>query len=123
MGADVDSAGTVLAAGVRDRVLFMSFLDRDIKGSAKVPTGQWVHVAYTYDAENSKGALYINGRLDKSAAQGAYAGQLEMIGSAPRFGHGRFSMDKVLVSPDCLSPGNIKELYEKGAGLFNIKPL
>ena len=120
MGADVDNTGTVLAAGVNNETLLLSFQDRDIQGSAKVPTGQWVHLAYTYDAENNKGALYINGRLDKSAAQKPYAGPLDMIGAAPRFGHGRFAMDKVLVARTCLSPENIKELTEKGiSGLHN----
>ncbi|GGB02285.1 glycoside hydrolase family 3 N-terminal domain-containing protein [Puia dinghuensis] len=116
MGADVDNTGTVLAAGVQNEALLLSFQDRDLKGNARVPTGQWVHLAYTYDAENNKGTLYINGRLDKSAAQKAYAGPLDIIGGAPRFGHGRFAMDEVLVARNCLSPSTIKELCEKGIG-------
>ena len=114
MGADVDNTGTVLAAGVQNDAMLLSFQDRDLRGNAKVPTGQWMHLAYTYDAENSKGALYINGRLDKSAGQKAYAGPLEMIGGAPRFGHGAFGMDEVLVARDRLSQESIKELFEKG---------
>lgn len=120
MGADIDNAGTVLAAGVQNEVLLLSFQDRDIKGSARVPTGQWVHLAYTYDAENNEGALYINGRQDKRASQKPYTGPLDMIGGAPRFGHGRFAMDEVLVARNCLSPENIKELAVKGiSGLRN----
>jgi hypothetical protein len=120
MGADIDNTGTVLAAGVQNDVLLSSFQDRDIKGNGKVPPGQWVHLAYTYDAENNKGALYKNGVLDKSATQKSYAGPLEMIGSAPRFPHGKFAMDEVLVARNCLSPDNINELAEKGiSGLRN----
>ena len=120
MGADVDNTGTVLAAGVQNEALLFSFQDRDIKGSARVPAGQWVHLAYTYDVEGNKGALYINGKPDKSAGQKPYAGPLDMIGGAPRFGHGRFAMDEVLVARNCLSPENIKELAIKGiSGLRN----
>lgn len=120
MGADVDNTGTLLAAGVQNDALLLSFQDRDIKGSAGVPTGQWAHLAYAYDVESNKGTLYINGRQDKSAGQKPYAGPLDMIGGAPRFGHGRYAMDEVLVARNCLSPENIKELAMKGiSGLRN----
>jgi beta-glucosidase len=114
MGADVDITGTILSAGVAGQNLFLAFQGRDLKGNAKLTTGNWVHVAYTYDAENELGSVYINGKLDKSAPQKSYAGPLEMIGASPRSNHGKFSMDEVLVARSCLNKNAIQELADKG---------
>jgi beta-glucosidase len=114
MGADVDNTGTGLAVGTLGENPLLSFQERDVKGNGKVPTGQWVHVAYTYNAENNIGTVYINGKVDKSAAQKPYAGPFDMIGSSQRFNHGRFAMDEVLATRSCLTPDNIKELAAKG---------
>jgi beta-glucosidase len=114
MGADVDNTGTILSAGVSKGRLLLSFLGRDVQGSAKVPTGQWVHVAYTYDPQTEQGTVYLNGSPDKSAAQKPYAGQLGTIGAAPRLSHGQFALQDVLVTRSCLSPEAIGELYHRG---------
>ena len=37
----------------------------DVRGAARVPLGEWVHVAHTYEREAGK--VYINGKLDASA--------------------------------------------------------
>jgi hypothetical protein len=37
----------------------------DVNGEARVPMGEWVHVAHTY--ERGEGKVYINGKLDASA--------------------------------------------------------
>jgi hypothetical protein len=37
----------------------------DVDGKAKIPTGEWVHVAYTSDRGDGK--IYVNGQLDASA--------------------------------------------------------
>ncbi len=37
----------------------------DVRGAVRVPLGEWVHVAHTYDREDGK--VYINGKLDASA--------------------------------------------------------
>ena len=38
-----------------------------VNGNLPVPTGQWTHLAMTYDSATSKAALYINGVLDNTA--------------------------------------------------------
>ena len=114
MGADVDITGTILSAGVTGQNLLLGFQGRDVKGNAKLATGKWVHVAYTYDAENELGSVYIDGKLDKSAPQKPYAGPLETIGASPSNNHGKFSMDEVLVARSCLNKSAIQELANKG---------
>ena len=37
----------------------------DVNGESRLPLGQWIHVAHTYDGAGGK--IYINGRLDGSA--------------------------------------------------------
>ena len=37
----------------------------DVRGEVRVPMGEWVHVAHTY--ERGEGKVYINGKLDASA--------------------------------------------------------
>ena len=37
----------------------------DVRGENRLPLGEWVHVAHTYDRED--GTIYINGKLDASA--------------------------------------------------------
>ncbi len=37
----------------------------DVNGYAKIPLGEWVHVAHTY--HNGDGKIYINGKLDAAA--------------------------------------------------------
>lgn len=114
MGADVDNTGTSLSAGLRNGQLSLSFLDRDIHGSEKVPVGKWVHIAYTYNPMDEKGSVFLNGKLDKTMSQRPYTGPLEMIGNAPRSGHGKFIMDEVLVARSCLWPQAISELMQHG---------
>jgi beta-glucosidase len=114
MGADVDTTGTGLAAGVLRGGPVLSFWNRDIHGGNKIPTGQWVHLAYTYNADAGQGAIYVNGKLDKKSAQKAYDGPLDMIGGASRFKHGKFAMEDVLVAHDCLEPKAIAVLAGHG---------
>jgi len=114
MGADVDTTGTGLAAGVSGENPLLSFWDRDVRGSGKISTGNWVHVAYTYDADAERGSVYINGKLDKAQSQKANAGPLEMIGGSLRFNHGKYALADVLVTRNCLEPKVIRELADKG---------
>jgi len=37
----------------------------DVRGEGRIPMGEWVHVAHTY--ERGEGRVYINGKLDASA--------------------------------------------------------
>ena len=114
MGADVEITVTILSAGVTGQNLLLGFQGRDVKGNAKLAIGKWVHVAYTYDAENELGSVYIDGKLDKSAPQKPYAGPLETIGASSNNNHGKFSMDEVLVARSCLNKSAIQELANKG---------
>ena len=114
MGADVDITGTVLNAGIQGENLRLAFHDRDIKGSMKIPTGKWTHIAYTYNPTLEMGSLYINGKLDKTLPQKTYAGPLEMIGGSLKKNHGKYLMDEVLITRSTLDPNVIKELSENG---------
>jgi beta-glucosidase len=114
MGADVDITGTSLAAGISAGKPALSFQNRDVNGNNKLPLNSWVHVAYTYDPQAGRGAVYINGKLDKASAQKPYAGPLDMIGSALGLNHGKFAMDEVLVTRSALNANTIAELTAKG---------
>jgi hypothetical protein len=113
MGADVDITGTILSAGINNENLLFSFQNRDVKGGTKPAIGNWIHVAYTYDPSTETGAVYLNGKLDKSIPQKPYAGPLEMIGASPRLNHGKISMDNVLIARSCLPAAAIRELASK----------
>jgi beta-glucosidase len=114
MGADQDNTGTILDAGIRNQKLFLGFHGRDLQGSQDVPLGTWVHVTYTYDAVLQKASLYLNGSLDRTGNQASYTGPLETIGDAPTLQHGRYTMDDVIVTQDCLSPELVRLLFQKG---------
>ena len=114
MGADQDTTGTILDAGIRNKKLFLGFHGRDVLGNKDVPTGTWVNVTYAYDADLQKGFLYMNGSLDKSGNQASYTGPLETIGDAPTLQHGRYTMDDVVVTQDCLSPELVALLVHDG---------
>jgi len=111
MGADQDSAGTVLNAGIRNKKLFLSFQDRELTGSRDIPLGSWIQVAYVYDAAGKVGSLYINGNLDKTGKLDSYTGPLESIGDAPTLRHGNYSLDDVFVVENALSLPLIQTLY------------
>jgi len=112
MGADQDNTGTILDAGIRNKKLFLGFHGRDVLGSKDVPIGTWVNVTYAYDAALQKASLYLNGSLDKAGNQASYTGPLETIGDAPTLQHGRYTMDDVVVTQDCLSPTLVKLLFQ-----------
>jgi hypothetical protein len=114
MGADQDNTGTILDAGIRNKKLFLGFYGRDILGNRDVPTGSWVNVTYAYDAALQKASLYLNGALDKTGNQAYYTGPLETIGDAPTLEHGRYLMDDVVVTQDCLSPELVRLLFQNG---------
>jgi len=114
MGADQDSTGTVLNAGIKHKKLFFGFQGRDVAGNREVPTESWVNLTYAYDAVLRKTFLYLNGVLDKTANQEPYIGPLETIGDAPSLQHGRYSMDEIAITQSCLSPELVALLVQDG---------
>ncbi|MDT7810986.1 MAG: beta-glucosidase, partial [Acidobacteriaceae bacterium] len=114
MGADQDNTGTILDAGIRNQKLFLGFHGRDILGNKDVPKGSWVNVTYVYDAAIQKASLYLNGSLDKAGNQASYTGPLETIGDAQTLQHGRYTLDDVVVTQDCLSPELVRLLFQNG---------
>jgi hypothetical protein len=114
MGADQDNTGTILDAGIRNKKLFLGFHGRDIVGNKDVPQGTWVNLTYAYDAALQKTFLYLNGSLDKMGNQASYTGPLERIGDAPTLHHGRYTIDDVVVTQDCLSPELVGLLFHEG---------
>ena len=114
MGADQDNTGTTLHAGVEGKKLFMGFFGRDIKGDKDVPLGEWVNLAYTYDPKAMKGSLYLNGELDRTMDQKAYAGPLQTIGGSPILDHGSYALQEAVVAQSCLDAAMIRLLADKG---------
>ena len=114
MGADVDTTGTILSAGMDGQNPVLDFFHRSVKGKSQVPTGTWVHLAYTYDAQHEEGTVYLNGALDKVSPQKAYAGPLETIASAPSLSHGKFAVDEVLVTRTCMPKRAVQDLFKGG---------
>jgi beta-glucosidase len=115
MGASVDTSGTGLAAGVFEGTPFLSFWsDKDVHGETGMATGKWVHVAYTYNPDAEEGSIYIDGKLDKSSSQQPYTGPLDTIGGAFRFNHGKYAIDDVLVTHDCLDAKAVGVLANDG---------
>ncbi|MFU8848957.1 MAG: LamG-like jellyroll fold domain-containing protein [Opitutales bacterium] len=49
---------------VRNNRLHLGFWNDDLTGATDVPTNEWVHVAYTYDAATRTQRLYLNGQND-----------------------------------------------------------
>jgi hypothetical protein len=98
--------------------MYMSFQGREILGKTAVPVGAWAHLAYTYDASAQKGALYIDGALDRSVSLEPYAGPLEMIGDAPDFEHGSYALDEAVVLRSALSLSQIHALFQSGMESF-----
>jgi beta-glucosidase len=114
MGADQDNTGTILDAGIRNKKMFLGFRGREILGNKDVPKGAWVNVTYAYDAALQKASLYLNRSLDKAGSLASYTGPLETIGDAPTLQHGRYTMDDVVVTQDCLSPELVGLLFHDG---------
>jgi len=114
MGANVDVKGTGLAAAVFNEKMMLTFRDITTQGNARPPIGKWTHLAFTYDADQRKGSLYLDGNLETTKPQEPYTGPLEMIGSAPELLHGVFAMDEVLVTLGAMGPKAVKELARKG---------
>jgi beta-glucosidase len=118
MGADQDTSGTTLHAGIHNNKPFLGFFGRDIQGDKSVPPGDWVNLTYTYDPQAEIGALYINGTLDKSESQKPYAGPLSSIGDAPILQHGNYLLDNVVVTQSCFTPAMVRLLSDKGFESF-----
>jgi beta-glucosidase len=114
MGADQDNTGTVLSAGIHNQKLFLGFQGREIVGAREIPLGTWINLAYTYDAAQRKGALYLNGALDKTSNLDPYTGPLETIGTAPALHNASYAIDGVLVTQNCLSSPMVKLFAQHG---------
>jgi len=114
MGAGQDDSGSKLHAGIRDGKLMFGFFGRDISGQTAVPLGQWVHVAYVYDAAANQGSLYLGGKLDVQKGQKPYEGALETIGTTPVEKNGQFALHDVTVICGALNQASIEALMDKG---------
>jgi hypothetical protein len=114
MGADQDNTGTVLQVGVKNQMLFMGFLGRDISGKKTVPLGKWVNLTYTYNPVAETGSLYLDGSLDQAAPQKTYTGPLETIGDAPMLAQGAYALDEPVVIQSCLTAPMVHQLAAKG---------
>jgi hypothetical protein len=56
---------------VRNNRLYFGFWNDDLAGATDVPTGEWVHVAYTYDEATREQRVFLNGVLDGSRTANA----------------------------------------------------
>ncbi|RYX82013.1 hypothetical protein EON83_21545 [bacterium] len=115
MGAGQNESGSTLHAGIRDGKLQFGFFGRDVAGQAAVPTGRWVHLAYSYDSTINQGTLYIDGKQDTQKDQLPYMGALETIGTTPQMQGGQFALHDLAVVGGALNQANVNLLSEKGA--------
>ena len=116
--------------GVHDTSLPFTFLKTeaqqvaDIQGSTSLPTGEWVHLAMTYNG--AEVTIYVNGEVDAtSPASGtieASDGELR-IGRGDPAGYFTGTMDEVAIFRVALSPEDIKAIMDKGlAGFLSVEP-
>jgi hypothetical protein len=96
----------------------MSFHGRQIEGRRDVPTGSWVNLTYTYDAQMQQVALYLNGTPDRAGAMAPYAGPLQTIGDAPELGHGVYSLDEAIVARGSSTSDMVRRLDDKDLDSF-----
>jgi hypothetical protein len=118
MGADQDSTGTELSAGIHGGKMYMSFHGRQVEGRRNVPIGSWVNLTYTYDSELQQSALYLNGAPDRMGTMAPYAGPLQTIGDAPELGQGSYSLDEAVVSRAAFTRDMVRRLSDKGIDSF-----
>jgi hypothetical protein len=56
---------------VRNNRLYLGFWNDDLAGAMDVPTGEWVHVAYSYNEATREQRVFLNGVLDASRTASA----------------------------------------------------
>ncbi|MCC5844396.1 MAG: hypothetical protein JJU05_09110 [Verrucomicrobia bacterium] len=56
----------VLHLNIRDGHLHLGFWSDDLTGDTVLPVNEWVHIAFTYDAETRTQRVYVNGENDGS---------------------------------------------------------
>ncbi|MCC5840221.1 MAG: hypothetical protein JJT96_08860 [Opitutales bacterium] len=56
----------VLHLLVRHGRLHLGFWNDDLTGGSVLPTGEWIHVAYTFDAATLEQQVFVNGEMDGS---------------------------------------------------------
>ena len=118
MGADQENTGTQLSAGVHLGKLYMDFKGRRIAGRRDVPTGSWVNLTYIYDAATQRGAVYLDGALDRAETLAPYAGPLETIGDAPGLAHGKYLVDEATITRTAFTPAMMRRFYDQGMNSF-----
>jgi hypothetical protein len=111
--------------GVHDTSLPFTFLKTDtqqyadIQGPNPVPTGEWVHLAMTYNGQEI--AIYVNGEVEiTSPASGtieASDGELR-IGRGDPAGYFTGAIDEVAIFRVALSQDEIKEIMNDGFEAF-----
>ncbi len=116
--------------GVHDTSLAFIFLQTDaqqvadVPGTTALPTGEWIHLAMTYDGAEAK--IYFNGEVDATApASGAIQasdGELR-IGRGDLAGYLSGVIDEIAVFNVALSQDEIKEVMDKGlVGFLSVEP-
>ena len=96
-GAGQDGTGYVLNAGLRGRNPAVDVCRSGIEMKRAVEQGKWFHFAYSYDAGEGVGSLYLNGRRDLSKSQKPYLGQLMTVGGSSSWGRGGMALGGVRV--------------------------
>jgi hypothetical protein len=116
--------------GVHNTALPFTFLKTDaqqvadVQGSTSLPTGEWVHLAMTYNG--AEVTIYVNGEVDAiSPASGtieASDGELR-IGRGDPAGYFTGTIDEVAIFRVALSPDEIKAIMDEGfAGFLSVGP-
>ena len=96
-----------------------------VSSTSNVNTGNWVHVAFTWDGTTNTGAgkLYINGKLENSGTSpGISNGVSKYVMNFGRSEAGvayfNGQIDEVLIFNRSLSAEEVSSLYNNGEGLY-----
>lgn len=68
MNSSASSQGYTLRISSTDKVEATFRSSVTVSGTTSIPTGQWVHIAVTYDGPTTTGKIYLNGALEGTNA-------------------------------------------------------
>jgi hypothetical protein len=116
--------------GVHNTGLAFTFLKTDamqvsdIQGATALPTGEWIHLAMTYDGQEV--VIYVNGEVDATApASGVIeASEDELrIGRGAPAGYFTGTLDEIAIFSVALDQDEIKDIMNEGfSGFLAVKP-
>ena len=92
----------------------------DFIGATNMPTGEWIHIAVTYDVDDRIAKIYLNGEIDGTAATSGQNvtvsnGHIYIAGLMPAQQFFDGFIDEVSIYKRALSTSEIFEIYTRGS--------